>query len=60
MLLGVVTFDHCSHTQPIEQRWWGGPYAWHIVEATPAYEPIPYRGALGFFPVTLMPQKEGQ
>ena len=52
-ILGVVEFGKpFSYTEPPDD-WHIGPWCWPITFSEPLLEPIPYRGMLGFFPVTL-------
>ena len=52
-LLGIVEFGKpFTYAEP-PHDWHIGPWCWPITHIQPLENPIPYRGQLGFFPVTL-------
>ncbi len=54
-LLGIVTVTGCV-TAPRDERdgeWFCGPYAFTLENPRPFAEPIPWKGALGFFDVEI-------
>lgn len=52
-ILGVIQFDHCVHPPGPPDLWWTGPHGWHVEWSVAFPKPIPYRGRLGFFRVTI-------
>ena len=56
-ILGIVTFGRAFQPKEPKREWEIGPWCWPITEVNFVLaNPIPYRGMLGFFPVTL-PQR---